>query len=261
MPESAVSRIRGLLQQGQDALEHRYLPQAELCFSRALGLAEDLDDTKERRDAYSMAGVILVRGPFANLALQAAQEALALDRQSSKGAGSLIADMLSYGSALAHLDRYAEAVEVFEQLLALCLAECRYADAASASTNLGACLARLGRLQEACKHFQESLGYLTKQSFPETELATRMNLLGLYQHMNEDPKTMLEFARQTLDWFSKGLPREYRPQVHEYRPLIGKYIRTAAARYLRSQPPAAKRYLRQRFPDFDVLSRSAKKGI
>ena len=109
MPGRAVSRVCGLLQEGQDALERGDSLHAELCFSHALGLTEDLDDLSARRDAYSASGVSLVRSPFANLAVQAAREALGLDWQLGKAAGFLIGDMLSYGSALAHLNRHSEA--------------------------------------------------------------------------------------------------------------------------------------------------------
>jgi tetratricopeptide (TPR) repeat protein len=254
MPGIDVTRIRGLRQEGQDALVRGDRLRAELCFSRAIGLIEDIDEPQARRNEYAAIGFILARSALPYLAVQVAREALALDRQLGNNVGALIADMLTYGTALGHLEQTSEAADVFQKLLDLCLEHRRYGDAASASTNLGAILCKLGDTEKARQHFKKSLEYLQEEEFPETEILTRINLLGLYEHLNEDPKTSLEFARETLDRFPEST-------LGGYRALIDERIGTAAVSYLRShRSAAAKRWLRQLFPALEVPAQAARRG-
>ncbi len=259
MQDAEVARIRGLRDEARNALARDDPSRAELHFSRAIGLIEELADPKVRRREYGAMGVILVRSPFPHLALKAAKEALSLDQQLGD-AGPLIADMLTYGTALGHLGQLREAADVFRQLEALCLEQGRYAEAASASTNLGATLVKLGEMEGARRLFLNSLEYLKRQGFPDTEIQTRLNLLSLYEHLNEDPKASLEFARETLDRF----PEEMRGG---YRAMADERVRTAASRYLQSHGgPAAEQWLRRCFPELDLSTlnvrrqRAARRG-
>jgi tetratricopeptide (TPR) repeat protein len=242
--------IKAIWADGMKALEAGNELKAESLLSRAMILIEELEDPELRQQMYRTAVFALNRSPFSALALKAAQEALAFDR-SSKHPGRLAADLLAYGTVLANHDQLHQAARVFQDVLDLSLGSNRLADAASASTNLGAMLARQGDTAGALTLWRRSLEYLKSEKFPETEIFTRLNILAVYEETETDPRTCLEFARETID----SLVKHMDAGTHE---RVMTHVRHSADRLLRSRPRANERkWLTDTFPELAATASSS----
>jgi tetratricopeptide (TPR) repeat protein len=232
--------IKAIWADGMEALEAGNHVKAEPLFSRAVNLIDELEDAEVREQMYRSAVFVLNRSPFSVLALKVAQEVIAFDRTSTE-LGRRIGSLLAYGTALAHQDQLAQAAKIFQDVLDLALASKRFADAASASTNLGAMLARQDDTAGALKLFRGSLEYLKSEAFPDTEKMTRLNILAVYEETRADPRTCLEFARETMDRLANSLDDGTRERV-----MI--HVRNAAARFRKGGAGQAK-WLTDRFPE------------
>ena len=75
-----------------------------------------------------------------------------------------------------------------------------YADAASAATNLGSLFAREGDLVEAAALLEQSLAYLEREPFPDTELKTRFMLLQVLDVQGAARRHVLDAAAPLGRW-------------------------------------------------------------
>ena len=124
-------------------------------FNKALNLTEDVKDDRTRRDELAVLSILFDQCGFPDLALTAAEESVDLDRR--LGLDELIhGDLLNVGTAHLNLDNDAKADACFREALALALARGDWANAASASTNLGNVLAKRGEMTKAIMLLQVS---------------------------------------------------------------------------------------------------------
>jgi tetratricopeptide (TPR) repeat protein len=237
--------LRAWNTRGVDCLDRRNRPVGEYHLSRALYLIEDLEDRRERRDQYRVSARLLVQADCPELAEKAILAAIDLDRQLDDVA-ALVNDQLDYGNALGRLDRVREAADVYQQCLDLSLRHGWYASAASASTNLGAIHVDDGAIDRGRAAFLESLDYLARESHPDTEMRTRLNLLMLYEHLGAAPEESFAIARGALD----RLGAELSGRLGHFRRPLEDLLARALARHFEAHPTTERdAWLLQHFPE------------
>ena len=94
-----------------------------------------------------------------------------------------------------------EASRAYRSALAIGLEQRHFANAASASTNLAVLLANSGQLDQAIELLKNSLEYLEKESFPDTEMNTRSALIQLLSATKREPLFAIETARALFSRF------------------------------------------------------------
>lgn len=198
MDQITIRKVREMRAAALMHLQRRDPRRAGYFFTRAAYFAEEIEDPLLRRNEYGPLAEVLIRAGLGEMGLRLAEEAIRLDHE-LKDTRRLVSDLLSYGNALGRMGRHEKALGVFRQALDISLKEGAYANAASASTNIAAILANGGRFDEALKMLSDSLGYLRRAPFPETEVVTRLSVLQLYEHLKKPPELSLDFGRETLD--------------------------------------------------------------
>jgi tetratricopeptide (TPR) repeat protein len=194
--------------------------------SRLLGAAAD---------TYSSAG-------HPDLGLMAVQVLLE-SAERRKDPASHCADLLTLANSWSRLGRESASYAVNEMALDHAIAHHGFADAASASTNLALRDANGGNLEKALERLQRSLGYLAKDSFPDTDAITRLTLLQVANAMEVDPTFALEASK---DLFSR-LAKHVGPQRWNSGPADA--FHGLVARYLAKHPTLdADAWKRTNFP-------------
>ena len=195
MDEAIIKEIRAEGNQGIEAVKRRRADQAGLHFNNALNLAEDLEDERTRRDEISVLSDLFEQCGFPYLALMAAEEAVELDR--SLGLDELMGgDIIGVGNAHMRMENTVKAEACFQEALAMFLKRADWADAASATTNLASVAANRGEMAKAIELLEESLEYLAKEPFEDTEIQTRFALLQTMELDGRHADRAVENARQ-----------------------------------------------------------------
>jgi tetratricopeptide (TPR) repeat protein len=190
-------------------------------FWRALACIGDVPDPAERRSLYSEIAGVFSQGGFHDLALMAVEDALAIaDRP---------ADRIAYANTHLRLGNRDEAEAAYRSILERCRAQGDFANAASAATNLATILADDGYHADAAGLLEESLGYLERVDFPDTEMNTRLALVQVLELAGRPPERILEVARVLVDRYLGHLPP---PFVK----LLAKIVDGAADRYAAAHP-------------------------
>jgi tetratricopeptide (TPR) repeat protein len=195
-----VESVRGLVRASHDALNHGDGRRATWQLAQSASRLEDVQEHDLRRREYESLAVVCLRVGLPELSLNISRTVLQLDRELGDVA-RLIENLLSYGWALRDLSMRTEAKEAFRQALDLAVAERRWANAASASTNLATVMAEEGQLEEAERRLGASLGYLEQEPFPDTEAKTRFALLQVRSALGLPASECLDLARDALDRF------------------------------------------------------------
>jgi tetratricopeptide (TPR) repeat protein len=177
-----IDQSDSLLQRGVTAQNQLLFDDAALLFWQALTCLDKMPTTGPRRDQTRGLSELFLRAGHEDLALLASSEAARVDRSLNDQIG-LIADLIFSGNVHTTLRNTAEARHTFRAVIDLCLQIGNYADAASASTNLAQLFAQAGDGEQAIALLTNSLSYLRKAPFPETEFnthATLIQVIGLY---------------------------------------------------------------------------------
>lgn len=227
MDDQRVEELRETVNAGIAALERDRVDEARILFGKALDLADDIEDTRTRRDELSVLSELLVNR-FPDLALGAAEDSVELDRE--LGLDRLLPqDMIGVGNAQRFLKNTGEAEALYRQALAILLERGDLANAASANTNLATMVAERNEFAEAIAICETSLEYLAKQPFDNTEMQTRFTLLQLYEFEEASVDKALDNARVLFDRLFDELTPMHLDAGSEM-------VEKCCARYLASHP-------------------------
>ena len=145
---------------------------------------------------------LLERLGFPDLALMAAEDSVILDRE-LKLDRLLHQDLLAIGNAHLNLGNVGKAEACYREALDIAIGREDWANAASASTNLGNVAAQREDFPTAIEHYEKSLEYLAKEPFPDTEMNTRMMLLQVSEIQKVDVERVLDNARRLCEGFGR----------------------------------------------------------
>jgi tetratricopeptide (TPR) repeat protein len=223
MDSAVLDEVRSAANRGIQALKERRPEQASADFAGALAAVANVPEAAGRRDETTALAQLFSRAGFADLAFLAYEDAIYLDKQLGLKP-QLGLDLLEAGNATSQLGNEAEAEGYYRDALDILVAAKRFANAASASTNLGGSLANRGLVAEGIALLQQSLEYLAQAPFPDTELQTRFGLLQLYEHVGYDVDRSVDNAAQLFARFYET----FRPEQREVaetavRQLIDRY--------------------------------------
>ena len=228
MDEETVRTIKADADRGLEAVRRGRADLAGEHFNRALGHAEDLGDDRTRRDELAVLSILFDECGFPDLALSAAEESVALDRQ--LGLDDLLhGDLLNVGTAHLNMDNDARAEASFREALDRAIGRRDWANAASASTNLGNVFAKHDEMKRAIEAYEKSLEYLAQEAFAETEMNTRLMLLQVSELDQYDVDRTVENARLLCARFWQDLQ-----DVH--RQAAAQFVKQAVDRYLLAHP-------------------------
>jgi hypothetical protein len=184
--DDSSETAQSLLGQAIEHTQARCFGEAGQRFLEALERMEAWPDGPQRTEQLGVAADLCFRAGHPDLALMALQDMLE-SRQHLGNPGRHCADLLTLANSWNGLGRPDSSAAVNEAALAYALDQERYADAASASTNLAILDANAGRLPAALGRLQESLGFLAKESNPDTDAITRLVLLQVVDGILGDP--------------------------------------------------------------------------
>ena len=168
---------------------------AGVALLHALEVAESKSVGSDRTQQLSLLANLCERVGHPDLALMAIKDLLETVNEESDP-DQRCTNLLALANSWYQLGQLTAAEVTNEAALAHALAHLRWADAASANTNLAIAAANSGRLQDAHKRLQRSLGYLKKDDGnPDTDAITRLALLNVVDALEVDPKPALDASR------------------------------------------------------------------
>jgi tetratricopeptide (TPR) repeat protein len=228
-----VNELRAEANQGTETLRRGRTDLAAVHFDNAFGQAQNIKEDRVRRDEMANLAALFDQAGFFDLGLSAAEDTIKLDR--SLGLESLAAqDLLELGNAHIGLENTAKAEHCFRDAMAIFLARKEFANAASASTNLAGIVANRGDMAKAVELFKQSLEYLEKERFDNTEIQTRVGLLQALEFTKGDVQVAIDNARKLCSRFFNLMPEVQKRVVRNV-------VEQAAERYLLSQRDIAPR--------------------
>jgi tetratricopeptide (TPR) repeat protein len=232
--ETAIAGVRAAANRGIGHMKQERRDKAAVEFEAALNAAEGIEAERARRDEISVLATLFANYGFSDLALVAAEEAVDLDR--SLGLESqLTGDLLAVGNAHTNLENDVKAEDAFSEALSTSLRLERWADAASATTNLAGITADRGQMKQAAELLQTSLGYLTREHFDETEINTRIALLQVLELSQGDLDAALDNAKTLCKSFWDEIPPHARGVVADF---VGRLIARYASSHAEARNPA-----------------------
>jgi tetratricopeptide (TPR) repeat protein len=228
MKSAVIAESDRLVQSGIAAQNERKFDDAGVYFFNALTCLAQLPAAEPRRDQTRQLASLFLKGGHEDISLLAAREAIRLEEELNDYK-ALASDLLFYGNIHQQLGNKAEAKATFEEVIARCLDVHDFANAASASTNLAIMIVEGGDGQQAIKLLTDSLEYLSKERFPETEFNTHATLIQVVDLYGGDPTLAVNSGIAISKEFSDRLTDQHRKALVE--PL-----RKAVEAYLQKQP-------------------------
>jgi tetratricopeptide (TPR) repeat protein len=138
-------------------------------------------------------------------------------------------DMLTVGNIHIYMENTAKAEACFTEALTLFRKRGNWANAASATTKLANIVANRGQMAKAIELLEESLNYLAKAPFEETEIQTRFALLQAMEFDGRDVDRAIENARRLCGSYWDKMPEGQREVVRDF---VGR----AVDRYMQAHP-------------------------
>jgi tetratricopeptide (TPR) repeat protein len=228
MASQVIAESDDMIQRGIAAQNEFRFDDASLSFWRALSCIDASPDLKERRDRSVQLASFFRKATHEDLALLAISEAIRLDEKLNDNA-ALINHLIYYGNIHMRLGNTDEAKATFADVIERCLEIENYGNAASASTNLAALTANSGDGAGAIKLLRNSLQYLAKKPFPDTEFITHVAMIQTVAVHDGDPALAVESGIAIGKSFSERVTDNLRQQL--VQPL-----QTAVESYLKKKP-------------------------
>jgi hypothetical protein len=238
---STVEAAERLLDAGIEHTQARRFGAAGQRFLEALAALEALPPGADRSRLLGRAAHSFQSAGHPDLALMALQDNLD-SAQSKDDPGRRCADLITLASSWIQLGQAAAGVTVNQAALDHALAHHRWADAASASTNLAGQAANRGDLSGALNRLQASLGWLALEALPDTDAITRLHLIQVVDAAQAPPEIALDAATDLFDRLHSyvGLQR-WRGVAPAFHRLVERWLS------LHPQPDADG-WKRNRFP-------------
>jgi tetratricopeptide (TPR) repeat protein len=223
--DSRSKRAEELLRRGIDLTHARQFGEAGELFFQSLQLIEAQPSGLARSQLLGSAAHTFQAAGHPDLGLMAVR-ALLESPERRQDPGSHCADLLTLANSWSQLGRESASYAANEMALDHAIAHHRYADAASASTNLAGRDANSGNLPKALQRLRRSLEFLAKEPFPETDAITRLTLLQVANLMDVDPTFALEASK---DLFSRleshvGPERWNSGPADAFQGLVARYL-------------------------------------
>jgi tetratricopeptide (TPR) repeat protein len=193
---------------GIEALHKRQRDVAARHFDTALEQFEAIEDDAERCRELGGFALMLDQLGFPDLALMAAQEAVALNEKLGDHA-QMAEDLNTCGIAQMHLGNAEEALALYRQAFEIFKSKHNLANAASAYTNMALIIGNLGQMDEAIRMMYQSLDYLSQQAYPPTEIITRIALIQALVAEKRPPKDIFAVARPVARFASELRPDQW----------------------------------------------------
>lgn len=228
MASQVIAESDDLIQRGIAAQNELRFDDAGLLFWRALTCIDASPDLKERRDQSFQLASFFLRATHEDLALLAISDTIRLDEK-LKDDSSLNSHLIFYGNVHMRLGNMDEAKATFADVVERCLKIDDYADAASASTNLAMMTANSGDGAGAIKLLRNSLKYLAKKPFPETEFITHITMIQTVAIHHGDPALAVESGIAIGKNFSERV-------TDDIRQLLVQPLQAAVETYLKKKP-------------------------
>ena len=228
MASQVIAESDDLLQRGIAAQNEYRFDDAALSFWQALTCIDAAPDLKERRDRSLQLASFFLKRTHEDLALLAISAAIRLDEKLEDHT-SLASHLIFYGNIHMRLGNTDDAKATFADVIERCLEAEDYGDAASASTNLAMMTANSGDGAAAIKLLRNSLQYLTKKSFPDTEFITHVTMIQTVAFRDGDPALAVESGIAIGKKFSERL-------TDDVRELLVQPLQTAVEAYLEKKP-------------------------
>lgn len=203
-----LSHIRAEIDRGIEALNVRDRDRAIDHFQRALDGLDGVADLKSRRDEFAKMAMLFCQLDVADLGLLAAREAVAIDEQLNDR-NLLGQDILLCGTAMGTLGNLAAAEQAYRDGRQIFIEDENWANAASATTNI-AILVGQEDIKQGIELLEESLVYLERQEFPDTEITTRIALIQALVVDHRPPERVFEVATGLFERFLDRLRPDQR---------------------------------------------------
>ena len=129
-----------------------------------------------------------------DLGLEATQMVIRIDNLLNLNPEDLVDDLIAYGNFQWKLDNLPKAIEAFKKVIDIGLKNNDYSNAASASTNLAIILINNKQVDEGIKLLENSLEYLSRKPFPQTEFITRLTYLQVANFKDMETERVLRVA-------------------------------------------------------------------
>jgi len=221
---SSSKTVEALLEQAIESTRAQRFGEAGQRFLHAIEYIETLKDGAERSQQLGAIAHLCERTGHPDLALMALQGLLESGMRLNDPAKHC-ADLLTVANSWSVLGRTAASAAVNEGALVYALEHQRYADAASASTNLAMNDANSGRLPESLKRLQASLEFLAKDPNPDTDAITRLSLLQVVDAMQSDPAIALDAAADLFTRLQRHVgPDRWKIAAPAFHNLVGRYL-------------------------------------
>ena len=189
----------------------------------ALEAVERQPDSTTRARELGLLADLCSEAGHPDLALMALQGALESGERDDRPE-RYCADLLTLANSWQRLERVAAAASVNAAALSYAVKHERFADAASASTNLAMVAANDGRLQDALRRLQESLDFLRRESQPDTDAITRLVLIQVVDALQADPAIALDAAGDLFTRLEPHVgPERWAPVAPAFQRLVARY--------------------------------------
>jgi tetratricopeptide (TPR) repeat protein len=228
MDQNIVLQSRAEVKKAVEALKQGDNDAASNHFWNALNCLADIEDDRVRRDELGPLSLYYMNLGLFDLTIIGAREAIAIDKKLGKHR-QLAKDMITLGNAELKLGQVNEAAQHYKNVLQLSLDHDDYENAASASTNLASLLADKGHMQDAIELLRNSLEYLKKKAFPNTEKITRLMLIQALGSEKESPEELISVAEILLKRFGNDISQR---EIEAIR----SHIDNAVKEYLKANP-------------------------
>jgi tetratricopeptide (TPR) repeat protein len=209
-------------------LRERRLNAGVHCW-RALTVLDNMKDLRMKRNCLLVLAEQVFKGlKCFDLSLFAIQSAIEIDKSLSD-TKSLAQDLLVYGNINMDLGNTYSAIEAYRKTIEINLKNQDFANAASASTNLAIMLANNYKLEESITLLNQSLSYLDKKPFPDTEITTRLALIRILSLKNIEATKVIENAEVLFNLYSAKIPQNTKS-------MVAGALEQAIQRYLLDHP-------------------------
>lgn len=198
-------------------------------FRKGLNYILQVEAPKERRNLLSEISQLFANLRLVELARDAVLYAIQLDEELNLPKQSLTKDYITYGTILYQMGNIDQAKIGYEKAIELSLHNQDYGNAASASTNLAFILGHSDLDNEAIDLLRNSLDYLTKVNFPDTDMKTRLLFAQFSQRADVKPQEVIDVTSELS---------QYSDSLHSTeKDAIRNSLEIAIERRLEEEPP------------------------
>jgi tetratricopeptide (TPR) repeat protein len=190
---ATLQTIKSQTDRGVKALTRGDRSGAIDAFQEAFDGLDDVPNMRERRDEYALLGTMFIKSGAPDRALLAARAAVELD-EALNDRNLLGQDILMCGTAIWHMGNIAGAIDAYRDAHRIFVEDQSWANAASANTNI-AILVGQKDIVGAINLLEESLFYLDRAPFPDTEIKTRIALIQALVVDKRPPQRVFEVAQ------------------------------------------------------------------